>query len=576
MNGDVRRLRTKVGFLWLRLPTRSLRRFVKVVRLAYRLRARAKDAFYRLKRGLTEGSLRLNRALRSAPIVKQYVLTLQKACNLLVKNATPRTGYVRGRVVIVCGNLSPGGAERQAANTAIGLVETNIKDVHFLAHNLHQGPENYDFHLPRVRAAGVLVREIERTPAGVDEPAMPKELQRVARGLPDYRNDFLADIADLVREFERLRPEVVHAWLDWDNTRAGLAAAIAGVPKIILSGRNINPSHFLLYQPYMDPAYRALAKLAHVTLINNSRAGADDYADWIGISRNRIKVVHNGISFGEMRRLAPEAIAAQRRALGIAENDFVVGGIFRFEAEKQPLLWLDVAKRIRRAVPEARFLLYGHGRMRTAVEAKIKELDLGDCVVLAGVTDAPLAAMSLMDVFLLTSYGEGLPNVLLEAQWVGTPIVCTRAGGAAEAIDDGVSGWVVDGTAPQAIADAVIHIRRHPDIAARAAAHGPVFVRENFGIARMIAETLKIYAMSAPPADSEVAQGNSEPSQAPPARSWPGAFDWLWVERSNRKTSGSLSRTRSGAVRSSGAGKTGWQSPYLMARRTGTEQCVRR
>ena len=364
MNGDVRRLRTKVGFLWLRLPTRSLRRFVKVVRLAYRLRARAKDAFYRLKRGLTEGSLRLNRALRSAPVVKQYVLTLQKACNLLVKNATPRTGYVRGRVVIVCGNLSPGGAERQAANTAIGLVETNIKDVHFLAHNLHQGPENYDFHLPRVRAAGVLVREIERTPAGVDEPAMPKELQRVARGLPDYRNDFLADIADLVREFERLRPEVVHAWLDWDNTRAGLAAAIAGVPKIILSGRNINPSHFLLYQPYMDPAYRALAKLAHVTLINNSRAGADDYADWIGIARNRIKVVHNGISFGELRRLAPEAIAAQRRALGIAENDFVVGGIFRFEAEKQPLLWLDVAKRIRRAVPEARFLLYGHGRMR--------------------------------------------------------------------------------------------------------------------------------------------------------------------------------------------------------------------
>ena len=97
----------------------------------------------------------------------------------------------------------------------------------------------------------------------------------------------------------------------------------------------------------MDPAYRALAKLSNVTFLNNSRAGADDYADWIGIPRDRIKVVHNGIDFGDQGRLAPDAIRSQRNALGIQESDFVVGGVFRFEKEKQPLLWIEVASEVR-------------------------------------------------------------------------------------------------------------------------------------------------------------------------------------------------------------------------------------
>jgi glycosyltransferase involved in cell wall biosynthesis len=337
-------------------------------------------------------------------------------------------------------------------------------------------------------------------------------LRRAARGLP---SDLIVDIANLAQEFEHLRPEVVHAWLDWDNVRAGLAAAFAGVPRILVSGRNLNPSHFLLYQPYMDPAYRALAALPNVTILNNSRAGADDYADWIGIPRERIKVIHNGIDYGSQGRPAPEVRLAARRELGIAADDFVVGGMFRFEDEKRPLLWLDAAAQIHRTVPDARFLLIGQGSLRDAMEAKIQSLNLGDRVILAGVTDDPLRAMSLMDVFLLTSHGEGLPNVLLESQWVGTPVVSTRAGGAPEAIDVGVSGWVVDEDTAEALADAVVNIRRNPDAAARASARGPLLVRERFGVPRMIAETLQVYGISRPPkVGAPTAMGNEqEPSE---------------------------------------------------------------
>ena len=436
-------------------------------------------------------------------------ITFDQACLALVRHVQTNEAYVSGRIVLVCGNLSPGGAERQVANTLLGLVQTGVKDVTLLAHNLNAGSAGYNFHLPRVLAAGVSAREIERATTGISDPGIPESLRHVARGLPV---DLVVDIADLVREFKRCQPEVVHAWLDWDNVRAGLAAAIAGVPKILLSGRNLNPSHFLLYQSYMDPAYRALATLPNVTFLNNSRAGADDYADWIGMSRDRIKVIRNGVAFGDRRRPAFDAIMAARRKLGIADGHFVVGGVFRFEEEKQPLLWLDVAAQVRRAVPEARFLLFGQGSLRAAMEAKIRDLDLGDHVIFAGMTDDPLEAMSLMDVFLLTSFGEGLPNVLLEAQWIGTPVVCTRAGGAPEAIDPGVSGWVVDVNSPEALAGAVVNIERNSSLAATAALRGPLFVRQYFGISRMIAETLDAYGMSKPKHNSSMVDitGNEE------------------------------------------------------------------
>ena len=55
---------------------------------------------------------------------------------------------------------------------------------------------------------------------------------------------------------------------------------------------------------------------------------------------------------------------------------------------------------------------------------------------------------------------EGLPNVLLEAQWVGTPVVTTDAGGAKEAIDPGVTGWCVSSTQPIDLAHHIIALHR--------------------------------------------------------------------------------------------------------------------
>jgi glycosyltransferase involved in cell wall biosynthesis len=368
--------------------------------------------------------------------------------------------------------------------------------VRLLCHHLQPGPDRHDFYLPHVRAAGVKVREINRRIADPQDAEVPEPLRQVAGALPA---SLLCDIANLVHEIRTLKPEVVHAFLDWDNVRAGLAAAIVGVPRIVLSGRNLNPSHFDLYQPYMDPAYRALVDLPNVHITNNSAAGAADYADWIGIARERIGVIYNAVDFPPEARPDAAVVENRKALLGLSEPGPVVGGAFRFCSEKRPLLWLEVARRVSAAVPDARFVIHGDGPLLDAMRKCAQRLGLEDRLVLPGVSDDILPSMAAMDVFLLTSEGEGIPNVLLEAQTVGTPVVATDAGGAAEAVENGITGHVLDTQDPKDLAQAVLTFLQDETAAARAASRGPELMRERFGFHQMVDATLEAYGYNLAP-----------------------------------------------------------------------------
>jgi len=411
----------------------------------------------------------------------------------MLQNAPRRVEAIPGRIVLVCGSLAPGGAERQVVYTLAGLAAHRLESVQLLCHYLTSGTRHrYDFYLPAVQTAGIRAREIRRRTELCDRASMPDGLKEISRLLPP---ELAVDIAHLYSEFSELRPEVVHTWLDWDNVRGGLAAALAGVPRVVISGRNVNPSHFALYQPYMDPAYRVLAQLPNVIIINNSRAGADDYADWIGIPRDRIKVVHNAVDFGDRKRLSVSECADLRALLEIPEGSFVIGGVFRLEEEKRPLLWVQTAALLARQIPHMHFVIFGQGTKHDAVLEAAEREGISHRLTLAGVTNDVLSAMSIMDLFLLTSFGEGLPNVVLEAQWAGTPVVVTDVGGAKEAIEPGVTGWAVDTDAPQDLAARIKWLHDNPAVLQAARIKGPQWVRQQFGITRMIEETVRVYGL---------------------------------------------------------------------------------
>ena len=77
------------------------------------------------------------------------------------------------------------------------------------------------------------------------------------------------------------------------------------------------------------------------------------------------------------------------------------------------------------------------------------------------------------------------------------PAVVTSRGGSPEAVDEGITGWSVDVLEPQALAERVIAVLDSNSWRAAARARGPLFVRERFGLERMLDETLDCYGISA-------------------------------------------------------------------------------
>jgi glycosyltransferase involved in cell wall biosynthesis len=390
-------------------------------------------------------------------------------------------------IILMIGALGPGGAERQAVLTLTGFAQRGYGPLGLVCSSLRN--EAQRFFLPHLESAGVPVSELRRDVSLDIDPAC-KSLFQAVQQLPSS----LCEVGDYVRTLLVHRPAVAHFWLDECNIKGGLAAVTVGVPHIVLGLRSLPPCNFALHMPYMREGYRWLAKQPGVTLLNNSVAGARAYEKWIGLPNGSIRVVHNGFDF------EPAAIFryrngrdAYRSQHGIPSAAPLIGTVIRLSEEKRPFLWLDIAAAVRRQISDATFLIVGDGPLRSEMEARAAREDLRGAVFMVGYEKEAFAAIAAMDVFLLTSRAEGFPNVLVEAQALGVPVVTTNAGGAPETVNRGISGWVLERDDHHYAADVLVKLMRDQVWLSGARDEGPIFVRDAFCVDRMLDETLSTY-----------------------------------------------------------------------------------
>jgi glycosyltransferase involved in cell wall biosynthesis len=401
---------------------------------------------------------------------------------------------VSGRVVLVNAGLAAGGAERQIVNTLIGLKNSGqCESVALLAEYIEHAPD-LDFFLHEVRQHGIEVVQVGRNVSLANDglSSLAPHLAEMAADLP---LGILEEVLNLVEEFRLRRPSVVHAWQDSSSIKAAFAALIAGVPRIVLGSRNVTPVHFTYFQDFMHPAYRALAGVESVRFLNNSEAGAADYVRWLGLSSDRFSVVRNGVDLRQLQRVNDQAVTAYRDALEIPTGATLIGSIFRFWPEKRPMLWLQAAAALLPQWPDAHFLIIGEGPMRQEMEAFVRNGPLRGRVHMPGARPEVATPLSAMDLFVLTSEFEGTPNVVLEAQWLGLPVVATESGGTREAFDRGVSGLLAEAPDPHVIASQALALLRDPLKIKQARQAGPSFVAGRFSTPRMIQETLALYGL---------------------------------------------------------------------------------
>jgi phosphatidyl-myo-inositol dimannoside synthase len=152
-------------------------------------------------------------------------------------------------------------------------------------------------------------------------------------------------------------------------------------------------------------------------------------------------------------------------------------------------------RKVLRRVPEARLLLVGDGPSRIRLEALAAEKGITSSVIFAGQVseDALPSFYAAGDVFAMPCRSrkgglevEGFGIVFLEAAAVGLPVVAGNSGGAAEAVEHGETGFVVDGTDVDGVANSVADLLEDPARAATMGKTGRLRVEQDFAWPRVI------------------------------------------------------------------------------------------
>lgn len=407
-----------------------------------------------------------------------------------------------GRVVTVTATLAQGGSERQLVNVVKSLrTHPKISSQTLLVRSVE---EKRGFFLPELQGIDVQAYgEDWRTATDIDA-ALPMLADRVRlrRAIDLLPHSTREEVIRLVRRLLELRPAAVH--IRQDLYAAGLACAIAGVPRFFIHRGSLARNTWV-HTPLeadtklrpMRHTYRKLLESTPFFFANNSRAGLDTDRDWTGWEdERRFRLVHNAIDFSSLgeARGRNEALRAE---LGISSDAKVVGGVFRIVPVKRPQLWIETAQRVLQAEPDAHFLVVGDGHLMEAMRQHGQACGLSDRLHMPGAVNNIGDWYRCMDAVLLTSEREGLPNANIEAQHFGVPVVSADVGGAAETLEQGVTGFLVDADAgPDVFAAHVLKALNDEPWRLQAAAQGPGLVRGRFDPVQVIETVIGCYGFA--------------------------------------------------------------------------------
>jgi glycosyltransferase involved in cell wall biosynthesis len=307
------------------------------------------------------------------------------------------------RIAFVTGSLVHGGAERQAITLANRLAE-----------------RGHDCHAVYVK----------NDPSQLGRLRLPP--QSTVRCLHAARYLDLSALSHLHALLERLNPDVVLATNPYALMYASLARA--GAPLAVT-----------LHSTYMRTTKEQLQMLAYRPAFWTAACAIfvceRQRRHWLrrGLFGRRNRVIYNGVDLEHWQAVNG---ATLRRALGFAENDFVVGLSAVLRPEKNAVQLVEaISHLVQRGIP-ARALFIGDGPEREKVQQKAQTLRVADRVVISGFQQDVRPFLSACDVVTLTSFTEAFSLAAIEAMALARPVVHADVGGAAEMIHSGQDGWL--------------------------------------------------------------------------------------------------------------------------------------
>lgn len=177
--------------------------------------------------------------------------------------------------------------------------------------------------------------------------------------------------------------------------------------------------------------------------------------------------------------------AELRRQLNIPLKSHVLLFAGFLKKEKGVFELLEAFAGVRRSLPNIVLKICGQGGERFNLEKRIAELNISDCAFLVGtVSPADMHKwMQASDLFVLPSYHEGMPNVVMEAMACGLPVISTAVGGLPEAVGDCKGAILIEPRSSDQLASAIIKVGTDKTLREQMGAAARQTAEQKFGAA---------------------------------------------------------------------------------------------
>jgi len=209
------------------------------------------------------------------------------------------------------------------------------------------------------------------------------------------------------------------------------------------------------------------------------------------VPADRCVLVENAIDTRQYAR--QRSIAEAKRQLGFSPGRPLIGCVGRLSAEKGFDGLIRVIDRLIRDGHDLELMIVGDGPQRAGLEALIAELGCQDRVRLLGYRSDTLDLYQAMDLFVLNSVREGLPNVILEAMAMEVPVVATRVAGIPKLIRHEENGWLVEPGDSEGLAAALLRLLEDDRLRGDLGAAGRRTVEESYSFEVRMAKIRAIY-----------------------------------------------------------------------------------
>ena len=304
----------------------------------------------------------------------------------------------------------------------------------------------------------------------------------------------------VLHEIDDFQPDIVQANGARTVKYAASAALARRARTWALVYRNIGNPRDWVATPIHKAFYRRIVMPQLDGVVGVSQATLDAVRDFYALS---IPMTHipRGVDPAALTPTgSPDAL---RAALGLCADDRVLVYVGSLSPEKRLDRLLAALPPLVVEFPSLHVWIVGDGPLREELQSLANRLDLRHTVHFLGAQDRVGDYLNAADLFALTSDTEGMPGVLLEAGYMGLPVVATDVGGVAECVVDGETGILVpardDATAVTALTAALARLLRDPALRERMGENARTLVAERFTLDNIAAaQYLAFYRTFAP------------------------------------------------------------------------------